>query len=311
VYLAAFEAHLHFEVALERVVTELLQNDTLIELGIYPQPTVDDNSQHNEQTAHTPNFSCVMVSGELFKADVSYDFVDWNFTGNPEESFSHLMAIMTKARADVYIADYSHLGVNCCRIIVPSWSEIYPIETLIESNNNVALELRETFLALPNVDWEGEQYAEMYGILEEEGYDDSVLLAEIIGLAPQVGDAWQTLRIGEVKCLLALAGGDLELALELATWCLEVNATTYSPERIQFFHCLVASLNLALDEESDPAQAKADFELQYGVETVAAAWGSIEGTVRFYGVTGGDLTMSQYPSHLQLLSSYQKLHIGQ
>lgn len=309
--LAAFEAHPHFDVALERAVTELLQNDTLIELGIYPQPVVNTNCKQNEQAAHTPNFSCAMVSGELFKADASYDFVDWNFTGSSEEAFSHLMVTMTKARADVYIADYSHLGVNCCRIIVPSWSEIYPIETLIESNNNVALELRETLLALPNVDWEGEQYAEMYGILEEEGYDDSVLLAEIIGLAPQVGDAWQTLRIGEVKCLLALAGGDLELALELATWCIEVNATTYNPERSQFFHCLVASLNLALDEESDPAQAKADFEQQYGVETVAAAWGSIEGTVRFYGVTGGDLTMSQYPSHQQLLSSYQKLHITQ
>ncbi|MDX1304332.1 30S ribosomal protein S12 methylthiotransferase accessory factor YcaO [Photobacterium sp.] len=311
--LAAFAAHPRFEVALERAVTELLQHRALAlaltnDAGIIPQPSVDTEAvaAHHDQAALV-SYSTAMVSCDLFKADADNVFTDWNFTGSSEEEFAHLMGMLTEDRADVYIADYDHLGVDCCRIIVPSWSEIYPTEALIESNNNVALELRETLLALPSVDWEGEQYAEMYAILDEEGFDDSVLLHEIIGLVPQTGEAWQTLRIGELKCLLALAGGDLELALEIAAWCLDYNVSTYSPARTQFFLCVIASLKLALDEDRAPAHAKAEFERQYGTETVAAVWGSIEGTVRFYGLTAGDLTMSQFPAHQKLLASYHKL----
>ncbi|MGF1759636.1 YcaO-like family protein [Photobacterium sagamiensis] len=309
--LTAFGAHPRFDVALERAVTELLQHRSLTDLGIVPQPSVNTENvaEHQNQATHD-SYSSAIVSCDLFKADADNAFSDWNFTGKPEEEFAHLMGILTAERADVYIADYDHLGVDCCRIIVPGWSEIYPIEVLIESNNNVALELRETLLALPSVDWEGEQYAEMYAILDEEGFDDTVLLHEIIGLVPQAGEAWQTLRIGELKCLLALAGGDLELALEIATWCIDYNVSTYSQARTQFFRCVIASLKLALDEDSDPAQVKAEFERKYGAETVAAVWGSIEGTVRFYGLTAGDLTMSQFPAHQKLLASYHKLQVA-
>ena len=277
---ASFGAHSRFEVALERTVTEL--------------------------KAHVID-SSGLISWDLFREEADYDFVDWNHGGTSEEEFAHLMAIFAEENTDVYITDYDHLGVDCCRIIVPGWSEIYPVEKLIEANNNVAMELRETLLALPKVEWEAEQYAEMFHILEEEGFDDVNRLYEIVGLAPQAGDAWQTLRIGELKCLLALAGGDLELALEFANWCVEYNVSTYSDERARFFRCLVASLKLALDEEREPAQNKATFERRYGAETVAASWGSIEGTVRFHGLSAGDLTMSQFPAHQKLLASYHKL----
>lgn len=281
-YSASFGAHPRFELALERAVAEILQGHGLKDLDVFPEALFD-----NEVT--------------------DYEFVDWNFSGTSEEEFNRLMAIFEQAGADVYITDYDFIGVDCCRIIVPGWSEIYPVEKLIEANNNVALELRETLLALPTVEWDSEMYAEMYSILEEEVLDDRSYLSEIIGLAPQTDSAWQTLCIGELKCLLALAGGDIELAQEYANWCIEYNASSYSPERTQFFHCLIASLELALDEERDPAQYKAEFERLYGKEIVAAAWGSIEGTVRFYGLTSGDLTMTQFPAHQQLLASYQKL----
>ncbi|OAN18646.1 ribosomal protein S12 methylthiotransferase accessory factor YcaO [Photobacterium jeanii] len=305
---ASFGAHPRFEVALERTVTELLQGRGLKDLDVFPEPSFDDEevADHHNLETHFID-SSGLISWDIFKDDSDYDFVDWNFEGSSEQEFAHLLKMFHDEGTDVYIADYDHLGVDCCRIIVPGWSEIYPVEELIEANNNVALELRETLLALPSVDWDAEQYAEMYSILEEEGFDDFNRLYEIIGLVPQTGDAWQTLRIGELKCLLALAGGDLELALEFASWCVDYNVSTYSPTRSQFFRCLVASLKLALDEERDPAQYKTVFERMFGQETVAAAWGSIEGTVRFYGLNAGDLTMEQFPAHQKLLNSYHKL----
>lgn len=305
---ASFGAHPRFEVAFERTVTELLQGRGLKDLDVFPEPSFDNEevSDHHNLETHFID-SSGLISWDLFKADADYEFVDWNFSGTSEEEFNHLLALLHEEGTDAYIADYDHLGVDCCRIIVPGWSEIYPVEELIEANNNVAIELRETLLALPKVEWEAEQYAEMFHILEEEGFDDFNRLYEIVGLVPQAGDAWQTLRIGELKCLLALAGGDLELALEHANWCVDYNVSTYSAERARFFRCLVASLKLALDEERDPAQFKPAFERMFGEETVAAAWGSIEGTVRFHGLTAGDLSMTQFPAHQKLLASYHKL----
>lgn len=307
---ASFGAHPRFEIALEQSITTLLQGCNLKDQGAFPEPSFSNEAISSHRNLETLFIdSSGLKAWELLTAEADYDFVDWNFSGTAEEEFAHLMAVLAKESADVYIADYDHLGVDCCRIIVPGWSEIYPVEVLIEANNNVALELRETLLAIPRVEWDSDQYAEMYSILEEEGFDDSVRLYEIIGLVPQAGDAWQTLRIGELKCLLALAGGDLDLALEFANWCVDYNEPIYSKDRMHFFRCLVASLKLALDEECDPAQHKPEFERMYGVEIVAAAWGSIEGTVRFHGLTAGDLTMSQFPAHQKLLASYHKLRL--
>ncbi|GAL08166.1 hypothetical protein JCM19237_220 [Photobacterium aphoticum] len=197
---ASFGAHPRFEVAFERTVTELLQGRGLKDLDVFPEPSFDNEevSDHHNLETHFID-SSGLVSWDLFKSEPDFDFVDWNFSGTSEEEFNHLMAQLHAEGTDAYIADYDHLGVDCCRIIVPGWSEIYPVEELIEANNNVAMELRETLLAIPSVEWDAEQYAEMYQILEEEGFDDFNRLYEIIGLVPQAGDAWQTLRIGELK----------------------------------------------------------------------------------------------------------------
>ncbi|MCQ1057453.1 YcaO-like family protein [Photobacterium sp. ZSDE20] len=304
---ASFGAHPCFEVAVERAMTELLQGRSLDELHALLAPCAEASATNTDYSPENPLAeSANLVSPLLFQPEPDFDFADWNIKGTSEEHFTHLVGLLHAEGADIYIADYDHLGVDCCRIIVPGWSEVSPVEDLIEANNNVALELREVLLALPSIEWDAEQYAEMFHIAEEE-FDDNTLLPTMLGMATDTGSAWQTLRVGELKCLIALAGGDLELALEYAEWSIGFNASTYSADRTNFFRCLVDSLKLALDEEHDPATLKADFERTFGAEVVAAAWGSIEGSVRFHGLTAGDLTMRQFPTHQQLLQSYHKL----
>lgn len=67
----------------------------------------------------TLSIPAVLISRDLFKQDADYPFVDWNFSGTTEEEFATLMAIFNKEDKEVYIADYEHLGVYACRIIVP------------------------------------------------------------------------------------------------------------------------------------------------------------------------------------------------
>lgn len=61
------------------------------------------------------------------------------------------MAIFNKEDKEVYIADYEHLGVYACRIIVHGMSDIYPAEDLWLANNSMGSHLRETILSLPAV----------------------------------------------------------------------------------------------------------------------------------------------------------------
>ncbi|MBC7005025.1 YcaO-like family protein [Photobacterium sp. BZF1] len=308
--LASFASHTSIELALERAVTELVQGHNIDELKAQMDPSVvgEAGNEHFTPESLLAESTGLIASAQL-ETESATELADWSFGGNSEEQFNHLMGLLHAEGADVYIADYDHLGVDCCRIIVPGWSEVAPVDDLIEANNNVALELREVLLALPAVEWDEEQFAEMFHIVEEE-FDDDALLHRMLGLETQAGDAWQTLRVGELKCLIALAGGDLELALDFAKWSVAFNTSMYSAERMNFFRCLIDSLQLAIEEEQDPADCKADFESRFGSETVAAAWGSIEGSVQFYGLTAGNLTMSQFPAHQQLLQSYHKLQVA-
>ncbi|AJR07821.1 30S ribosomal protein S12 methylthiotransferase accessory factor YcaO [Photobacterium gaetbulicola] len=309
-HFASFAAHPSFEIALERAVTELVQGQSIDDLKALLSPSLQSEGANED---FTPEIQLAESTGLIASAQLDSESemepAAWDLSDTSEAQFNHLMGLLQAAGADAYIADYDHLGVNCCRIIVPGWSEITPVEDLIEANNNAALELREVLLALPAIEWDAEQYAEMFHIVEEE-FDDDTLLHKLLGMEVQAGDAWQTLRVGELKGLIALAGGDLELALEFANWSVAYNAATYSAERLNFFRCLVDSLELALDEERDPTTCKADFERTFGNDTVAAAWGAIEGNIHFYGLTAGDLTMSQFPAHQQLLQSYQKLQVA-
>jgi ribosomal protein S12 methylthiotransferase accessory factor len=52
----------------------------------------------------------------------------------------------------VYMAVYDQLGATACRILVPGYSEIYPVEDLIWDNTNKALLFRADILNLHRLD---------------------------------------------------------------------------------------------------------------------------------------------------------------
>jgi len=305
---ASFGAHPRFEVALERTVTELLQGRSLKDLDVFTPPSFDNEEvadQHNLETHFID--SSGLISWDLFKQQADYAFVDWNFSGTTGEEFSYLMGIFSGQDAEVYIADYAHLGVAACRILVPGMSDIYPVEDLLLANNNMAIHLRDILLALPSSDWSTEQYAELLEQLEEEGFDDFNRLRELLGIAPDPGTAWHTLRVGELKCLLALASGQRELALELADWCINFNSSIFSEARANFYRCLRASLELHLYDQREPELYRHAFERMFGAQTVRQAWDSIHGRLRFYDLQAADTHLGAFGSHQQLLAAYEKL----
>ena len=217
------------------------------------------------------------------------------------------MAIFNAEDKEVYIADYEHLGVYACRILVPGMSDIYPAEDLWLANNSMGAHLRETLLALPGSEWEKEDYLNLIAQLDDEGHDDFTRVRELLGLATGKDNGWYTLRIGELKAMLALAGGDLDQALAWTEWTMEFNQSVFSAERTNYYRCLQTLLLLAQEEDREPLQYLNAFVRMYGAEAVEAASAALSGEAPFYGLQAVDSDLKAFPAHQSLLKAYEKL----
>ncbi|EOD4077196.1 30S ribosomal protein S12 methylthiotransferase accessory factor YcaO, partial [Yersinia enterocolitica] len=278
---ASFGAHPDFGVALERTVTELLQGRSLKDLDVFTAPTFDDEevAEHTNLETHFID-SSGLISWDMFKQQADYPFVDWSFKGTTEEEFATLMAIFKQEDAEVYIADYEHLGVYACRILVPGMSDIYPAEDLLMANNTMGVHLRDTLLALPDSDWQPEQYLELIQTLDDEGLDDFARVRELLGIASGKDNGWYTLRVGELKSMLALAGGDLDQALIWVEWTQDFNSSVFTAKQANYYRCLQTLLLLTQEPDRDPAQYYNAFVKMYGQEAVEAASAAIAGEER-------------------------------
>ncbi|HDL8052404.1 TPA: 30S ribosomal protein S12 methylthiotransferase accessory factor YcaO [Yersinia enterocolitica] len=305
---ASFGAHPDFGVALERTVTELLQGRSLKDLDVFTAPTFDDEevAEHTNLETHFID-SSGLISWDMFKQEADYPFVDWSFKGTTEEEFATLMAIFKQEDAEVYIADYEHLGVYACRILVPGMSDIYPAEDLLMANNTMGVHLRDTLLALPDSDWQPEQYLELIQTLDDEGLDDFARVRELLGIASGKDNGWYTLRVGELKSMLALAGGDLEQALIWVEWTQDFNSSVFTAKQANYYRCLQTLLLLTQEPDRDPAQYYHAFVKMYGQNAVEAASAAIAGEERFNGLFSVDEDLKALPAHQALLGAYAKL----
>ncbi|MBD2814035.1 YcaO-like family protein [Xenorhabdus sp. Flor] len=305
---ASFGAHPDFGVALERTVTELLQGRSLKDLDVFTPPSFDDEevSEHTNLETHFIDSSGA-ISWDLFKQDADYEFADWDFSGTTEEEFATLMGIFNSLDAEVYIADYGHLGVYACRILIPGMSDIYPVEDLHIANNTMGTHLRDTILSLPNSQWQPEEYLAFLEQIDEEGLDDFTRVRELLGIAAGKDNGWSNLRIGELKSMLALAGNDLEQALIWVEWTQDFNSSVFTAERANYYRCLHTLLLLTQEEDRDPDQYHQAFVKMYGQKTVDAASSAIDGKNCFYGLWSVDSELKALPAHQALLNAYEKL----
>ena len=308
-YFASFGAHPKFQVALERTVTELLQGRSLKDLDVFSAPSFnnDDVAEHANLETHFID-SSGLISWDLFKDTPDYEFADWNFSGkDTHEEYDNLMAIFRAEKKDVYIMDYNHLGVYACRIIVPGMSDIYPADDLIYANSNMGMDWREILLDLPHFHHDPETYQELLDELDEQGIDDATRVREFIGIVAPKASGWTTLRIGELKSMLYLALGDLEMALDWANWTYNMNSSVFTAERANYYRCLINSLELFMDSQRDPHQYRMVFEKMYGKDAVAFAWSAIQGGNPFYNLPASDETLANFSEHQKLLAAYAKL----
>lgn len=306
---ASFGAHTNFGVALERTVTELLQGRELNELNVFAPPTFDRDevADHTNLETHFID-SSGLICWDLFKQQADYPFVDWNFAASSEQEFNQLLAILYQDGYEVYIADYQHLGAHACRILVPGFSEIYPADDLWFNNNNMAGELREVIMQLPDSHWQPDRYQQLFRRLDDEGFDDFSRVRELLGLACDKDSGWFTLRVGELKAMLLLAQGDQQQAIIWVQWVLEMNESVFSASRMNYYRCLYSLLQA--NQQSQPEQYDSIFLRMYGEQTLAAARAALRAEAVFYGLNASDNQLSGFTAHQTLLRAYEKLQLA-
>ncbi|HNL20724.1 MAG TPA: OsmC domain/YcaO domain-containing protein [Rhodocyclaceae bacterium] len=306
---ASFGAHPSLEVALERSLTELLQGRSFEGLNDLPRPTFESNAvtEPNNFVEHFIDSSGV-VSWRFFSAKADYEFVEWDFSGHGEESNAEeaaaLFGILEALGKEAYMAVYDQLGATACRILVPGYSEIYPIEDLIWDNTNKALAFREDILNLHRLDDAG-----LEGLLErleDSELDDYTDIITLIGIEFDENTDWGQLTILELKLLINLALQQFEAAKEQVETYLQYNENTV--ERGLFYQALNVVLEVLLDDELDLADYEANFRRMFGNPRMDAALGSVDGSVRFFGLTPTSMKLEGLDRHQRLIDSYQKLH---
>ncbi|MBX8468379.1 OsmC domain/YcaO domain-containing protein [Pseudomonas sp. RIT778] len=306
---ASFGAHPSFEVALERSLTELLQGRSFEGLNDLPQPTFSGQAvtEPNNFVEHFIDSSGV-VSWRFFSAKADFEFVEWDFSGNGENSNAEeaatLFGILEDMGKEVYMAVYEHIGAKACRILVPDYSEIYPVEDLIWDNTNKALQFRADILNLHNLSKVG--LRNLAKGLEHSELDDYTDITTLIGIEFDDNTPWGKLTILELRLQIYLALQKYEQAKDLVEAFLQYNDNTV--ERGLFYQAVNVVLEMELDEDLELEDYEANFRRMFGDERMDAAIGSVNGSVRFYGLTPTSMKLEGLDRHLRLIESYKKLH---
>jgi ribosomal protein S12 methylthiotransferase accessory factor len=306
---ASFGAHPSFEVALERSLTELLQGRSFEGLNDLPQPTFASNAvtEPNNFVEHFIDSSGI-VSWRFFSAKADFDFVEWDFSSEGEnanaEEAATLLGILADMGKEVYTAVYDQLGATACRILVPGYSEVYPVEDLIWDNTNKSLLFRSDVLNLHRLD--DASLEALIDRLENSELDEYSDIATLIGVEFDENTEWGQLTVLELKLLIHLALGQLEDAHELVGAFLQYNDNTV--ERRLFYQALNVVLEVSLDDDLALDDYVANFRRMYGDARMDAVIGSVDGSVRFHGLTPTSMKLEGLERHHRLIDSYKKLH---
>lgn len=326
---ASFGAHPNFAVALERTLTELLQGRSLKDLESFSAPSFDNDlvSDFANLESHFIDSNGVL-SWDLFRQSADFEFIPWNFSPLPAiteknlenliqnsegitaKEYANLCQILHSQGKEIYVMEYDHLEVHACRIVVPSVSEIYPVDDLIYANNNSGLLWREILLDLPNFQQDSATYMELLQEIDEQSIDDQTLVREFLGILCEPNSHWYYLRIGELKALLLIALNNLDNAKEWVEWTIAMNAGNFPLATLNYYRALQQALELFTDKQREKNEYQEIFANLYGENIANQVWHVLKGGNPFFMLKADDENLINFPAHQRLLKIYHKSQLA-
>lgn len=201
----SFGAHPILQVSLERTMTELMQGRGLENLDAFEVPTFDMSlvSDSFNLESHFIDSNGKLGFGFL-SAKKSFKYTPWNYTGEGSVAeYDYLLGILKEMNKEMYVREYNYLGFYSCQMIVPSVSEVYPIEDLTYNNKNNGKLIREMVLNFSEFD-------------PEQILDYIESLEDTLNVEKYIGVIFETnFTMAEFKSQIYLLAGNAEEALSL------------------------------------------------------------------------------------------------
>jgi len=144
--------------------------------------------------------------------------------------------------------------------------------------------------------------------LENNELDEYADIATLIGIEFDENTEWGQLTVLELKLLIHLALKQLEAAHDLVGAFLQYNDNT--AERKLFYHALNVVLEVELDQELEIENYERNFRLMFGNARMDAVLGSVNGSVRFFGLMPTSMKLEGLDRHHRLIDSFKKMHFA-
>ena len=144
----SFGAHPILEVSLERTMSELMQGRGVENLDAFEMPTFDMSLVGDSFNLEAHFIDSNGKMGFPFlSATKSFEYAPWNYQGEGSQAeYTFLCDIVKSMGKEIYLREYTYLDFYSCHMIVPSISEVYPIEDMIYQNRNSGKFIRHAVL---------------------------------------------------------------------------------------------------------------------------------------------------------------------
>lgn len=208
----SFGAHPILEVSLERTMTELMQGRDLDNLDAFEIPTFDMElvSDYFNIEAHFID-SNGKLGFPFLCAKKSFEYSPWKYKGNgSDEEYAFLIDILKSQNKEMYLREYTYLDFYSCQMIVPDFSEVYPIDDMVYNNKNNGKLIRDMILNFEEYDandilddidsLDNSLNIQLYiGVIFEENFTMGDFKAQMLLLLEEYDDALEILEFGNNK----------------------------------------------------------------------------------------------------------------
>ena len=200
----SFGAHPILQVSLERTMTELMQGRGLDNLDAFEVPTFDMSlvSDNFNLESHFID-SNGKLGFNFLCSKKSFEYKAWDYEGkNSSDEYDYLINILNSMNKTLYIREYNYLDFYSCQMIVPTLSEVYPIDDMIYSNKNSGKLIRDMVFNFKTYDLEDI-------LISIESLENSINVEKYIGVIFE-----NSFTMLDFKIQIYLLLGDLDMALE-------------------------------------------------------------------------------------------------
>lgn len=302
---ASFGAHPIFEVALERTLTESLQGRTLEQLEGFQLPVFDADMVAEEENIENHFIdSSGLLHAHFLSKDADFEFEEWNFEAGTPQQWKFLVEKVQSLGFEVFTADYDFYDMPAARVVVPGMSEIYPMDELLNRNQNMGRTLRDLLNELSVSDLSAEDFEFAYEEIDYLGLSDHQSVANLVGLLADNDSPWKTFKVIDLKLALALSFADADLVTELLE-----TARYYlnDPQLGQKYHALGFILNARASDMADEIDVTV-YNTLFGEDLVSQIMSHIEGDAYLWGMDFGPAMFEQSNKHQTLLNVYERVN---